>query len=116
MVTFLVNPPSCMLLEPANPRWPPQPASATQARATAARDASDRLNRALVAMAAKGLRAHCSDAESHWMWLSEDPAERARPRKCAAAAPATNRNGKNYYPTENLFDGLNLALINRAQQ
>jgi hypothetical protein len=33
------------------------------------REASDVLTQALITMAAKGLRPHCSDPESHWMWL-----------------------------------------------
>jgi hypothetical protein len=40
------------------------------------REASDRLTQALLAMASQGLRPNCSDPESHWMWLSEDPTER----------------------------------------
>lgn len=40
------------------------------------REASDRLTQALITMASQGLRPNCSDPESHWMWLSEHPAER----------------------------------------
>jgi hypothetical protein len=42
----------------------------------------DRLTRALLDAAAAGLRPHCSDAGS-WLWLSEDPADRAEAaRRC----------------------------------
>jgi hypothetical protein len=40
------------------------------------REAFDRLTQALITMASQGLRPHCSDSESHWIWLSERPAER----------------------------------------
>jgi hypothetical protein len=38
--------------------------------------ASDALNRALLELATKRLRTHCSDPESHHLWLSEDAADR----------------------------------------
>jgi hypothetical protein len=38
---------------------------------------SERLTRALLDMAAAGLRTHCSDPTSHHLWLSEIDAERA---------------------------------------
>ena len=44
---------------------------------TAARQASDNLTRALLNMAARGERTHCSDPATHHLWLSEHPAERA---------------------------------------
>jgi hypothetical protein len=37
------------------------------------REASDQLTQALLTMASQGLRPHCSDPESHWMWLSKHP-------------------------------------------
>jgi hypothetical protein len=40
------------------------------------RQASDRLTVALLTAAAQGLRAHCSDPETHHHWLSEFPEER----------------------------------------
>ena len=40
------------------------------------REASDRLTQALITMASQEVRPHCSDPESHWMWLSEHPGER----------------------------------------
>ena len=40
------------------------------------REASDRLTQALITMAAQRLRPHCSDPESHWLWLSEHSGER----------------------------------------
>jgi hypothetical protein len=39
--------------------------------------ASQRLNAALLSLAARGFRSHCSDAESHHLWLSEHERERA---------------------------------------
>jgi hypothetical protein len=44
---------------------------------TAARVATDQLTRALLDMAARGQRSHCSDPTCHHLWLSEHDAERA---------------------------------------
>jgi hypothetical protein len=44
---------------------------------TAARIATDQLTRALLNMAARGERGHCSDPTSHHLWLSEHESERA---------------------------------------
>jgi hypothetical protein len=44
---------------------------------TAARVATDQLTRALLNMAARGERTHCSDPTSHHLWTSEHDAERA---------------------------------------
>lgn len=41
-------------------------------------EAGERLTRALVNAAARGVRPRCGDYETSYMWLSEDPAERAR--------------------------------------
>jgi hypothetical protein len=49
------------------------------------RGASDRLTTALIAMAAEGLRPHCSDPESHWMWLIRTP------RREVASSPNVRR-------------------------
>jgi hypothetical protein len=38
---------------------------------------TDQLTRALLNLAAQGLRTHCSDPSSHHMWLSELESERA---------------------------------------
>ena len=38
--------------------------------------AGDRLTRALINMAARGQRTHCSDVELHHLWLSESVTER----------------------------------------
>ena len=43
---------------------------------TAARVASDQLTRALLDMAARGERTHCSDPATHHLWLSEDQRDR----------------------------------------
>ena len=45
--------------------------SATLTRAAAAQAAADKLTTALVNLGARGLRTHCSDAESHHLWLSD---------------------------------------------
>lgn len=42
-----------------------------------AREASNRLTRALLDLAAAGLRTHCSDPATHHLWLSERESERA---------------------------------------
>jgi len=62
--------------------------------------ATDNLTRALLDIAARGLRTHCSDAGTGGLWLSEHPSERAeaarlcrgRPviQPCAHAATANN--------------------------
>jgi hypothetical protein len=54
---------------------------------TDARAASDKLTMALIAMAAKELRPHCSDPESHLMWLSEHPQERAQAALMCGGCP-----------------------------
>ena len=41
------------------------------------REASDRFTRALLDLAAAGLRTHCSDPTTHHLWLSEHDNERA---------------------------------------
>jgi hypothetical protein len=41
-----------------------------------AREAHDRLTRALVTLAAAGLRTQCNDVELHQLWLSESQQER----------------------------------------
>jgi hypothetical protein len=64
---------------------------------------TDRLTQALITMASKGLRPNCSDQESHWMWLSEHPAERAKAaEKCggccviAECDAAAEANGERF--------------------
>lgn len=47
----------------------------THIRASAARE---RLTRVLLDAASRGVRPRCGDYETSYMWLSEDPAERAR--------------------------------------
>jgi hypothetical protein len=44
---------------------------------TAARAASDALTLALLNLAARGERTHCSDPTTHHLWLSESESERA---------------------------------------
>jgi hypothetical protein len=56
------------------------------AKVAAAR-AGERLTKALVDLAAQGLRTHCSDPESHHLWLSEDAEERARAVKLCRGCP-----------------------------
>jgi Transcription factor WhiB len=57
---------------------------------TRGRIEGDRLTRALITAAAAGQRPNCSDAGS-WLWLSEDPADRAeaalRCRGCPVFEP-----------------------------
>jgi hypothetical protein len=40
--------------------------------------ASERLTKALIDLAARGLRTHCSDPETHHLWLSDHEDERAQ--------------------------------------
>jgi hypothetical protein len=40
------------------------------------REESERFTRALLNLAAQGLRTYCSDPESHYLWLSDSAAER----------------------------------------
>jgi hypothetical protein len=67
------------------------------------REATDRLTQALITMAAKGLRPHCSDPESHCMWLSEHPQERALAARMCGGCPviaecgdAADANGERF--------------------
>ena len=53
--------------------------------------ASDALTTALVNLAARGLRTHCSDAASSELWLREPAAERAE-----AARLCVGCNGSDY--------------------
>jgi hypothetical protein len=54
---------------------------------TKARIASDQLTTALLTIAAKGLRAHCSQPETHHYWTSELEAERALAALACAGCP-----------------------------
>jgi hypothetical protein len=55
--------------------------------ATRGRAKSDRLTTALVELAARGLRTHCSDPESSELWLSDDQAERAQAARLCIGCP-----------------------------
>ena len=59
-------------------------ASATRLRAS---QASDRLTVALLTIASQGVRAHCSDPETHHYWLSEHAPERAIAVKLCTGCP-----------------------------
>jgi hypothetical protein len=61
---------------------------------TTARQASDRLTIALLTIAAKGQRAHCSDVETHHYWTSEHPAERARAALACRGCPVGRECGE----------------------
>jgi hypothetical protein len=50
-------------------------------------EASERLTRALLDLASKGLRPHCSDAGTSSLWLPETEAERAEACKLCAGCP-----------------------------
>jgi hypothetical protein len=62
-----------------------QPITATIRRG---REASDRLTRALLELAASGLRTHCSDVEKHSDWISESDGERALAALWCRGCPA----------------------------
>ena len=49
--------------------------------------ATDRFNTALIALAVQGERVRCSDPETHYMWLSEDEAERKQAARWCAGCP-----------------------------
>lgn len=55
--------------------------------------ASDRLTIALLTAAAHGLRAHCSDAETHHYWTSEEPRERALAVRACSGCPVWDECG-----------------------
>jgi Transcription factor WhiB len=59
-----------------------------------ARDASDRLLRALITLAARGQRTHCSDAGSSEIWLSEHEPERAEAVKLCRGCPVIQPCGQ----------------------
>jgi hypothetical protein len=56
--------------------------------------ASQRFTRALINLAARGLRTHCSDPGTSWLWLSEVEADVLRLRGCAAAVLCWCRLGR----------------------
>ena len=47
----------------------------------------ERLTRALINLAAQGLRTYCSDAGSHSLWLSERDGERAEAARLCIGCP-----------------------------
>jgi hypothetical protein len=53
-----------------------------------AREASAALTRALLDLASRGLRTHCSDVELHQLWLSESQQERAVAARLCRGCPA----------------------------
>jgi hypothetical protein len=54
---------------------------------TAAREASERLLRALITTAARGQRTHCSDASLSELWLSEHEPEGAEAARLCIGCP-----------------------------
>jgi hypothetical protein len=82
------------LASPATPMccwsWPtPEPCQhPSQTTLTPeAREASERLTRALITIASRGLRTHCSEPDIHSYWLSEDPKERAVAARLCRGCP-----------------------------
>jgi hypothetical protein len=53
----------------------------------------DRLTRALIDLAAAGLRPHCSDPETHHLWTSEHRGERAEAALLCLGCPALDPCG-----------------------
>lgn len=49
--------------------------------------ARDRLDRALLDLAADGRRPRCGEPDDHGLWTSDDRAERARAARLCAACP-----------------------------
>jgi hypothetical protein len=60
------------------------PMTITHIRASAV---SERLSRALLDAASRGVRPRCGDYETSYMWLSEDPAERAQAAPMCSGCP-----------------------------
>jgi hypothetical protein len=56
-------------------------------RTMTARQATDQLTIALLNMAARGERTHCSDPTSHHLWLSEDQRDRDIATKLCTHCP-----------------------------
>jgi hypothetical protein len=52
--------------------------------------ATERLTQALITIASKGLRPHCSDAGTSELWLSDHPGERAEAVKLRRGCPVLN--------------------------
>ena len=66
----------------------PRPLQGMDGPATmTARQASERLTRALTTAASQGLRPHCSDAGTSELWLSEHEPERAEAVKLSLGCP-----------------------------
>jgi hypothetical protein len=55
--------------------------------------ASDALTRALINLAAAGERTHCSDPESHHLWLSDDESDRAVAAQLCIGCPVWQECG-----------------------
>jgi hypothetical protein len=61
---------------------------------TKGRRASDKLTIALLTIATQGLRAHCSDPETHHYWLSEHPGEHALAVRACGGCPVFDECGE----------------------
>jgi hypothetical protein len=61
---------------------------------TSARVVTDQLTRALLNIAARGQRTHCSDPTSHHLWLSEHPGERAIAAMLCRGCPVITECGE----------------------
>jgi hypothetical protein len=74
------------------------------------RTESDQLTRALLDMASRGLRTHCSDPSLSELWLSEHEAERAEAVKLCRGCPVLlecREVGK--YQTWGVFGGRDVS-------
>jgi hypothetical protein len=60
---------------------------------TAARNASERLLRALITIASRGQRTHCSDPSLSELWLSESEPERAEAARLCIGCPVITECG-----------------------
>jgi hypothetical protein len=71
------------------------------------REAHDRLTRALITIAARGLRTHCSDVELHHLWLSESQQERAVAARLCSGCPVFTPCGEvGQYERFGVFGGV----------
>lgn len=65
--------------------------------------ARDRLDRALLDLAADGRRPRCGEPASHHLWTSEDRAERARAARLCSACPILRQCGLAAEEEQELF-------------
>jgi hypothetical protein len=86
------------------PRHPPHPRTMTAARA-----ATDALTLALINLAARGLRTHCSNPGTSELWVSDHEAERVAVRGGVPPLPPLHRGTRNGGNTYELMPSLRFS-------